>query len=51
MIIHSMYFVLPAASGSMCTPRKIDGNPMSTIVESIETINAASSMFDSAIHL
>ena len=51
MIIHSMYLVLPAASGLTWTPRKIAGNPISTIVESIETINPASSMFDRTTHL
>ena len=46
-----MYFVLPAASGLTWIPRKIDGNPISTIVESIETISPASTVFDSATHL
>ena len=40
-----------SASGSTPMPRKIDGRPIRTIVESIETISAATSMLDSAIHL
>ena len=46
-----MYLVLPAANGSTRIPRKIDGSPINTIVESIDTISADTSVFDNATHL
>ena len=46
MIIHSMYFVLLGSSGLTWIPRKIEGSAISTIVESIETISPARSMFE-----
>ena len=49
MIIQSMYLVLPWPSGSTPMPRKIDGSAISTIVESIETIRLAISVFDRTI--
>src|ERR1700689_753856 len=48
---HNKYFELPAANGFTPIPRKIDGNPINTMVISIVAISVANDVFDNTTHL
>ncbi|GHF89232.1 hypothetical protein GCM10017566_73630 [Amycolatopsis bartoniae] len=51
MISHSRRLVLPGASGSIRTPRKMSGSAINRMEELIVAISTPSVVLDNAIHL